>query len=311
MVKVVSLFSGCGGLDLGARGGFVFLGRRFPVNPVQIVKAIDFDRDVAAVYAENLGPIDVADVRTVTDWPNADLVIGGPPCQPFSLASKHQIGASDERNCIPAFVDVVSKIRPRAFLMENVVGLIWVKRHRAYFDQVLEQLADFGYSVEWRQLNAADYGVPQVRERVFVQGVRGAKSTGPWWPEQTHAEKPEGKLKPWVTVRHAIADLEAAYHKDRIGHLPEGGLRYPRYKSSNRRMFADRPFFTIKCDQTVKLGSVFHPWFNRSLTLTELKRACSFPDDFVIQKRGKALGNAVPPVLAWHLVRAIARGLGQ
>ncbi len=309
-ISIVSLFSGCGGFDLGARGGFSFLGRRYSRLRTNVIMAVDFDREVSAIYRENIGPITIADVGAIKKWPQVDLVTGGPPCQPFSLARPTSPGAGDSRNGIPIFVKVVGAIRPKAFLMENVVGLVWLKKHRAYFDGVIAEFQRLGYRTEWRRLNAADFGVPQTRERVIVQGVRSDVAGGPWWPQQTHAEDPSNGLKRWITCRQAIADLQAPLHtRPKLRAIAEDQL-LTSFKSGAHRQAADKPFRTVTVTNSAG-DKIYHPWYDRPLTLNELKRACSFPDSFVIQRRTKGLGNAVPPVFAWHLVRAVAKGLSN
>ena len=121
-VRIISLFSGIGGFDLGALGGFRFLGRNFTRQMTKIVLALDNDREACSVYGENIGRIKHADIRDVTEFQTADIVIGGPPCQPFSQAGK-RIGKSDERNLIPEFIRVIKIVKPKAFLLENTKSL--------------------------------------------------------------------------------------------------------------------------------------------------------------------------------------------
>lgn len=306
-MKVISLFSGCGGFDLGFVGGFKCLGRRYPKNGVEIVLACDFVAEACAVYAENLGPIRCADVRGIDAWPTADVLIGGPPCQPFSTASRKQLGADDERNMVPEFVRAVGEVKPTVFLMENVAGLRKTKKSREYFAGVLEELAALGYRVEYRVLNAADFGVPQTRERLIVQGVRlaGGKLPRIHWPTPTHARSAEGKLRPWRTVRDALDGIEAPI-RTRTRRQAEGE-HTTAWRSGGRRQIADRPFFTVSAEATFNGYHLVHPWYNRPLLIAEIKRAQSFPDDFIVVRKARALGNAVPPVFAWHLARAVKR----
>ena len=186
----VSTFSGLGGGALAARrAGYE-------------VKCFDFDSDAhASLIANGLSAcfIDIKDVNWAP-YSGADIVVGGPPCQSFSAAGL-QTGESDPRNAIPAFVDVVRAVRPRVFVMENVRGLTF-KKHRDFLNAVIDQFRELGYTVDWRVLNAADFGVPQTRQRVFVVG----RLDGPVvWPLATHAKDAAGgDLKPWVTMAEAL-----------------------------------------------------------------------------------------------------------
>lgn len=199
-MKVIGLFSGAGGLDLG-----------FLLAGFEIAWANDFDKDAVETYSKNVGPHAVCrDVREIaaSEIPDADVVIGGPPCQSWSLAGK-RLGASDERNMWPEFLRVVEAKRPAWFLAENVPGLLsW--GGGGYFFELLCTFEAMSYRVWYAVLDSADYGVPQHRRRVFVVGNRTGREF--FWPERTHADPREvsqlclfGPVpKPWVSVREAL-----------------------------------------------------------------------------------------------------------
>jgi site-specific DNA-cytosine methylase len=186
----------------------------------QTILAIDFDRWAAETYRANFPGVRV-ECGPVADFidalPGADVVLGGPPCQPFSDAGENE-GEADARDCIPDFVAAVRRVRPRQFLMENVRGLL-KERHLRYFGRVLAELESLGYAVEWRLLDAVAFGVPQFRERVWVWGIRrdvadaGARHG---WPKPTHAWPPPepcmfgAALLPGVTVGQALG-IDAIY----------------------------------------------------------------------------------------------------
>ena len=302
-LKTLSLFCGLGGMDLGARGGFGFLRQKYAPLPINIVLAVDHDPKTCALYAQNLGPVRCADVGEISDWPDADVILGGPPCQPFSAAGKRQ-GTDDPRDQVPAFFSVVLQVRPKGFVMENVAGLCG-GRHRQAFERLLRQLGDLGYRVDWRVLEAADFGVPQTRKRLFVQGLRKELNRTPAWPKPTHAEQPTGWQRAWVTCREAIADLSPPWHSLPVRSLAEGERRYKGFGAGARRQFADRPMFTITAQDTAA-GKMIHPWFDRALTIDELKRGMGFADEFILPKKTPALGNAVPPPLAHAVVKTLA-----
>lgn len=199
-MKVISLFSGAGGLDLG-----------FLLAGFEIVWANDFERDVVETYSRNLGPHAVCrDIREIgsSDIPDGDIVIGGVPCQAWSLAGK-RLGTADERNMWPEFVRVVREKRPVWFLAENVPGLLsW--GGGVYFRQLIAEFEALGYIVQHAVLDATNYGVPQRRRRVFIVGNCTGKAFS--WPEPTHGGPGEAgqlrlfgpPLKPWVTVAEAL-----------------------------------------------------------------------------------------------------------
>ncbi|WP_461252171.1 DNA cytosine methyltransferase, partial [Treponema sp. R8-4-B8] len=177
---VLDLFAGCGGLSLGFEAvGF---------------KTIGYEMDKAAceTYNKNLSGVCTEIKLDISfEYPDADIVIGGPPCQPFSVWG-YQRGATDSRNGFPIFVDAIKKINPSIFLFENVRGLLYA--NKIYFEVIIDELKKMGYYIEYKLLNAVDYGVPQNRERLFVVGHRGKFSF------------PVSKIKK-VTAKEAIGDL--------------------------------------------------------------------------------------------------------
>lgn len=199
-MKVVSLFSGAGGLDLG-----------FLLAGFEIVWANEFDKHAVESYRKNVAPHVVCrDIREVGagEIPDADIVIGGVPCQAWSVAGK-RLGAADGRNLWPEFIRVVREKRPAWFLAENVPGLLsW--GGGSYFCQLVAEFRGLGYAVQHAVLDAADYGVPQRRRRVFIVGNHTGRSFT--WPEPTHAGPGKAEqmrlfgppLRPWVTVREAL-----------------------------------------------------------------------------------------------------------
>lgn len=157
----------------------------------QTLLAIDADKWAASTYHANF-PDTRVECGSVADFvgqlPDVDVIIGGPPCQPFSDAGENE-GESDELDCIPDFIAAVAAKRPRQFLMENVRGILKA-RHWPYFCRTIEQLESLGYRVEWKLLDAVNFGVPQFRERVWVWGIRTDLAARHCWPRPTHAWPP-------------------------------------------------------------------------------------------------------------------------
>lgn len=173
--------------------------------------AIDSDRWAVETYRANFPGVRVecAEVAgLVSQLPSADVLLGGPPCQPFSDGGENE-GEHDTRDCIPDFIAAVAQVRPRMFLMENVRGLL-KEKHWRYFCRALEQFAALDYRAEWRLLDAVSFGVPQFRERVWVWGIRSDVQARHCWPRPTHAWPPPepcmfgAALLPGITVGEAL-----------------------------------------------------------------------------------------------------------
>lgn len=156
---VVDLFAGCGGLGLGFEAqGFATVG-------------FEKDADCCSTYRRNLeGQCEQVMLTPETLLPAARVVIGGPPCQPFSV-NGHQRGLDDARDGFPAFISAIARLQPDIWLFENVRGVLY--GNRWYFDEITTALRQLGYIVEYELLNAVNFGVPQNRERVIVVGHRG------------------------------------------------------------------------------------------------------------------------------------------
>lgn len=174
-MRAIDLFSGPGGLSLGMKS-----------QGIEIICAVEKNPDACATYAlhtsvpdhynEDITKLDFQKYRG-----SCELVFGGPPCQPFSLGGLNQ-GKRDKRDMIPEFLRVLREVNPAAFLMENVPGLT-TKSHKGYLEHVLAELAALGYALSWTVLNAADFGVPQKRKRLFVVGFH---DRGFVFPKPTH-----------------------------------------------------------------------------------------------------------------------------
>jgi DNA (cytosine-5)-methyltransferase 1 len=173
-IMVVSLFSGCGGMDLGFLGGFEFLGKKYKKTNFNIIWANEINVAACNTYRSNIGNhIIDGDIReTIAGLPEtADVVIGGFPCQDISINGKME-GIKGKRSGLYTFlVEAVKKIQPKMFIAENVKGLL-LKTNTASLKKILEDFNSLGYNVTYKLYHAADYGVPQTRERVFIVGTR-------------------------------------------------------------------------------------------------------------------------------------------
>lgn len=197
-IKTISLFSGGGGLDLGFKqAGF------------DIVWANDIEKDAVLSYEANIGKHIILEDITKIDKsiiPKADLLIGGPPCQSFSLVGKRQVD-DDRGQLVWSYLDVISEVQPKCFVFENVTGLksAKTKEGNLVIEDLIKAFKEKGYTVSWQVINAADYGVPQRRKRVILVGVKGERKFQ--FPEPTHDEEESLLKKRWVSVYDALSDL--------------------------------------------------------------------------------------------------------
>ena len=240
-IKVVSLFSGCGGMDLGFVGGFSLLGKRYAKNPFDILWANHFNEAACRTYARNVGKhIHHGDIWKLIDQvpSEADVVIGGFPCQDISVNGKG-LGVDGKRSGLyRAMVEVVSRTRPKVFVAENVKGLL-MKHNAKSLERVLTDFKALGYDVSFQLYNAANYGVPQSRERVIIVGTR------PDVPK-FQAPKPTHNPQTHITVKQAISDLVDTPEDEEFNHIWSRASKSA--EQCSRRMVADRPGYTIRAE---------------------------------------------------------------
>lgn len=297
----MDLFAGCGGLSLGFEAaGFKTIG-------------YEMVQEASDSYNVNLeGECHNLKLDVGFDYPNdlrVRMVIGGPPCQPFSRFG-NQMGLEDARDGFPIFVDAVKRLNPDAFLFENVANILG--RHKWYLELVVKELEKLGYIVEYKVLNAVNYGVPQNRERLICVGHR-AKFSFP---------KVEAVPK---TVKDAIGDsMESEYPLEKILTPRQDEYIAVYEKKSHcinpRDLYPNKPARTITCRNlagaTSDMQRVRLPdGRRRRLTVREASRLQSFPDWFDFQgvesKQFYQIGNAVPPLLAYKLAQELKKTLSM
>jgi DNA (cytosine-5)-methyltransferase 1 len=296
--SVVSMFSGCGGMDLGFRGGFEVFGRRYRSLPFQVGWANDLNVEACKTYERNLShPIMRGDVWQLLDQmpARADVLIGGFPCQDISVNGK-RAGLNGKRSGLyKAMVEAIKRVQPKVFVAENVKALL---QHEEWLRQVVGDFEGLGYKLHYQLYQAADYGVPQTRERVlFVGTARGVQPYVPPTPERSAAT--------WMTAREAIGDLEEMPHNTRINHIWSLANTSP--EQGNRKLAADRPGYTIRAECHGNIQ--YHYRLPRRVSMREAARIQSFPDKFLfvsgLRETERQVGNAVPPVLAWHVANSV------
>lgn len=296
-LSVVSLFSGCGGMDLGFLGGFKFGRKIYPKLPFEVIWANDIDDLACKTYAKNFGEGHLyrGDINGVmhTLPSGADVVIGGFPCQDVSINGQRSAENGNRTVLYRKMIEVIERCSPNVFVAENVKGLL-MSHSKPFLDQMLRDFALPGYRVTHKLYLAADYGVPQMRERVFIIGVKGES-------EFTHPNP----VKRFMTAMEALADLEAVNEDSSISHIWSKARRSP--EQGNRRLSADKPATTIRAEHH---GNVqWHYNLERRISLREAARLQSFPDSFAfacaMRATERQIGNAVPPVLAWHIAKSV------
>lgn len=314
-MKVISLFSGAGGLDLG----LIKAGH-------DIVWANDIFVDAVSTYRRNIGDhIDTRDICEIpsSEIPSADVVVGGFPCQGFSVANWGRT-VSDERNKLYIeMVRVVSDKQPKFFIAENVKGLVSLGKGEV-LKRIVSDFADAGYKTIWMVLNSADYGAPQKRMRFVMLGIRNDISNFEVFfpPKPTHqdpkSKQKDTKLKPWLTVGKALAHIP---EPDDAPDLPNH--EFSKYKLrfnghiGHRVIDPDQPAPTVTGRGDEKGGVVVlhHPKNHRRMSARELAAVQSFPDDFVFEgtktSAYRQIANAVPPALGYAIGVMLSKNAAQ
>jgi DNA (cytosine-5)-methyltransferase 1 len=335
---LIDLFAGCGGMTRG----FLDSGR------FESVLAVECDSDAAETYRQNFGDhvIEVP-IEDVAVFREADVVIGGPPCQGFSPLNRDAVGF-ERRGLWREYLRALEQARPRAFVMENVPELLV----SAEYIEFKARVEDLGFTVEDDVLNAADYGVPQRRRRAIAIGTRTGSVP---WPDRSHADPDTPhELEDWVAFRAAVEGLPRTpngkdWHRARNPRpfsvrrykaVPrDGGNRFQMQHNLDRaglgdlvprcwrekptgttdvfgRLWWDRPAYTIRTEFfKPEKGRYLHPSAHRPITVREAARCMSFGDDFVFPEDqsmtsvARQIGNAVPPLLARRIAEALAAHL--
>ena len=323
-IKVLSLFSGCGGMDLGLLGGFKFLGKNFKKNNFEIVQAIDNDHRVLHLYNKNFKK--VAELKNIIEKPSNefkphDLLIGGFPCQSFSVVAQNpkRLGFKDEKGKL--FFEICRILRfakPRCFLVENVKGLLSANNGQA-FDLIIKEFQSSGYFVKYKLLNSSEFGIPQKRERIFIIGFLEKKDFEDFeFPNPTTLSK-DSK----IPLRDVIDKEENANEKLFFSAKALEGLKKTKhFKSMNKGRAQDinLPCNTVgshlakvslnSTDPVLAIGDRY-----RMFSPREVARIQSFPEDFKLASLRQwnyiALGNAVPPVMMWYIAIQIQKVLAK
>lgn len=330
-LRVVSTFSGCGGSSLGYRlaGCEVLAASEFVPAAIEVYRLNS--KPTTQIFDEDIRELEGATIlnRLGLDVGELDILDGSPPCSAFSTAGKRSQGwgevhdYSDTRQRVDdlfyEYARIVEYLQPRAFIAENVSGLVRGVA-KGYFKQIYQRLEECGYTLTASVLDASWLGVPQQRNRLFIVGFRNDLGIKPQLPKA-------------LPYRYLLRDALHGLPKEPLTHDPETGQlidfseyalgeEYPKLKP---RAVSERYFSMIKCDWDypsftitamsgiVGAASAVHPDQPRKFTVPELRRICSFPDDFQLvgtyEQRAERLGRSVPPVLMKHVAGAVTRQL--
>lgn len=289
---VVDLFAGCGGLSLG-----------FEANGFKTI-GYEMDENASKTYNKNLlGECITGKLTPESSYPKADIVIGGPPCQPFSVGGK-QLGLKDSRDGFPIFLSAVRQLNPEVFMFENVRGMLY--KNKWYLKEVIDELESLGYYIDYALLNAVNFEVPQNRERVIVIGSK----------QKIKLPNPINKK---VTAGDALGKLAFEFNED-SKFFTESMDRYvANYEKASkcvnpRDLYLDRPARTLTCRNLAgATGDMHRVRLNdgrrRRITVREAARLQSFPDWYEFEgtetNQYNQIGNAVAPNFAFHLAKNI------
>lgn len=298
-MRVVSLFSGVGGLDLG----FINAGHT-------VIWANDVDKDAVETYRANIGDhIVEGQIEKIPSSmiPACDVVIGGFPCQGFSVANTKRHAGDSRNKLYLEFLRIIRDKKPRFFLAENVKGLTSLNGGKV-LQMILQDFEGAGYRVKHKVLNAADYGVPQQRQRVIIIGIRKDSGVGVNFPPPTHGNLSSNTLlpiKPWIGIGDALKGIP---EPEAAPHIPNH--TYSKYKLLFNGYLGHRPIdpsrpaptVTARGDNRGGVVVLHHPGNHRRMSARELAATQSFPMEFKFSgcqsSVYRLVGNAVPPVFA-------------
>jgi DNA (cytosine-5)-methyltransferase 1 len=335
--KIVSVFSGVGGIDFGfEKAGFETVFATDIWNKACESLKVNFPN--SEIVCDTIENIDFKKIKK--KYKVIDGLVGGPPCPPFSKSrfyrKEKERGIEDEDGfmTVSNYFRAVEELNPKFFFFENVHGFVF-KPHQSALELVETESERLGYKIFHNVLNAADYGVPQTRQRFICVGVK--KSMDDFiFPKQTHSDptKPIKGTKPWVTCGQILNDIDidlpedskmvaGSKHKDLLKLVPPGDnylfftkeRNHPnpifkwrsRYWSFLLKLSPERPSWTIQASHSNNMGP-FH-WKNRFLRIEEIKRIQSFEDNHIFigsyKDQWRQIGNAVPPLLAYRIAKKI------
>jgi DNA (cytosine-5)-methyltransferase 1 len=317
-LKVASLFCGCGGMDLGIQGDFMFLNKHYTKLPFEVVYAVDNDNYATTLYNNNFShKCETKDVRDIIakEVPNHDVLLGGFPCQSFSISAQNppRLGYQDERGKLFfEMINVLKEKKPRFFIAENVKGLLSANKGQA-FPMIVKEFEKAGYHIKYNLLNASEYGIPQKRERVFIIGFKESDDFMNFeFPLQVTLDDSKSKLK--YVIDEEANNTEKWFFSERA---VEGMMKVRDKMNKGRGQNLESPCNTISSHLSkASLNSTDPVLFingrYRRFTPREAASIQSFPKSYILDvvsdtRQFKAIGNAVPPVLMWYIANSLTK----
>jgi len=315
-LKAVSLFCGCGGTDVGMEGGFDFLGTEYSSNNIDIVFANDIDEKALDIFESNFsshtfsGDIKSLDYKEI---PDHDILTGGFPCQSFSIVAQNppRLGIKDEKGeLFFEMCKILREKKPTVFIAENVKGILSANQKKA-FPLIIKEFEDSGYYVSWKLLNSSSFGVPQKRERVFIVGFKYKKHF-----KKFNFPSVEKKMAVLSDVIFPESEIEPKYYFSE--RAVQGLMNSNKKMNKGRAQDITQPCNTVgahlakvslnSTDPVLCLNNRY-----RRFTPREVARIQSFPDSFKLvgseASQYRALGNAIPPVMFWHLIQEVKNAI--
>lgn len=360
MVNAISFFAGAGGLDMGMHSAGFNIKLSVEIEKV-FCDTLKTNHPHWNTFQGDIMKLDSEDIYRLSGIPEddeIDLFLGGSPCQSFSTAGKRQAFDSPGGQAMLRYAELISEVQPKAFLLENVRGLLSASlKHRpidkrggnyppllqeeergSALTHILEQFS--GYNINYKLLNAANYGVPQTRERVFIVGIREDLKTEFEFPSETHSKNGEDGTNKWVTIKEALDNMHVenhnyqSYSAERLKYMkmiPTGGGNWRDLRAYGedivkqamggafesgggkvgfyRRLDINKPSPTLVTSPAQKSTNLGHPYEDRPLSIEEYKAIQGFPENYFLAGRllnqYKQVGNAVPVLLAEVLGREI------
>jgi DNA (cytosine-5)-methyltransferase 1 len=342
-LKALSFFSGAMGMDIGLEkaGIDVILAcesEKFIRETIKLNKPKLKIIDDINIYSSN----DIRKIAGLKKNEKPDLIVGGPPCQAFSTAGKRLSIKESRGQVFLKFLEVIKDLKPKYFVIENVRGLLSVPINKSgkkikggTFDYIINFLKDCGYKLSFELYNSANFGSPQIRERVVIIGNKTSKVP---YLTPTHSNIESYNLKPWKSFKDACAGLQNLKHNH--VNFPESRLKYFRLLKAGqnwkdlplklqkeamgksfylgggktgflRRLSWDKPAPTLVTDPTMPATDLAHPDLDRPLSVEEYKRIQEFPDDWKIagniRQQYKQIGNAIPVSLGYAIGKLILK----
>jgi len=323
-IKVASFFCGCGGSDLGIIGNFNFLNQNYPALPFDINYALDFDKYAVETYNANFEhPAICDDIKNVdiNQLEEFDLLVGGFPCQSFSTVNPNKDTNDDRANLYKELVKILKTKQPKYFIAENVKGLMTLQKGEI-LKKVVDEFKAVGYEVKYKLLLASNFGIPQRRERLFIVGVRNDIKLNFQFPEDTHSDNSLFNKKKWVPLSSVIDNLEIDDQKYYFSQRAVEGMKNAKtnmkrglYQDLNKQCLTITSHLaktSLNSRDPVLLVNPDKEIYRR-FTPREAASIQSFPENFVFPvsetQAYRQIGNAIPPVLMWHVANALSKSI--